>query len=209
MIRKCNANPFARVAVENTAYHFDKAFDYLIPEELLEQAKPGCRVLVPFGAGNAQRLAMILEVSPEKETQNTTKQVVAVLDEAPLLTNEAIQLVFWLKDRYFCTLFEAVKLLLPAGIHYRMKTEYALAKGRPVEKEALSKEESALIEYLAGKGKPVEREKLLKAMGLPADSPLPENLFKRGLLEKTGAAVRQIKDAAQKMVRLTGEESPC
>ena len=142
---------FARVAVENTAYHFDKAFDYLIPEELLEQAKPGCRVLVPFGAGNAQRLAMILEVSPEKETQNTTKQVVAVLDEAPLLTNEAIQLVFWLKDRYFCTLFEAVKLLLPAGIHYRMKTEYALAKGRPVEKEALSKEESALIEYLAGK----------------------------------------------------------
>lgn len=89
-----------------------------------------------------------------------------------------------------------------------MKTEYALAKGRPVEKEALSKEESALIEYLAGKGKPVEREKLLKAMGLPADSPLPENLFKRGLLEKTGAAVRQIKDAAQKMVRLTGEESP-
>ena len=43
---------FARVAVENTAYHFDKAFDYLIPEELLEQAKPGCRVLVPFGAGN-------------------------------------------------------------------------------------------------------------------------------------------------------------
>ena len=199
---------FARVAVENTAYHFDKAFDYLIPEELLEQAKPGCRVLVPFGVGNAQRLAMILEVSPEKETQNTTKQVVAVLDEAPLLTNEAIQLVFWLKDRYFCTLFEAVKLLLPAGIHYRMKTEYALAKGRPVEKEALSKEESALIEYLAGKGKPVEREKLLKAMGLPADSPLPENLFKRGLLEKTGAAVRQIKDAAQKMVRLTGEESP-
>lgn len=114
---------FARVAVENTAYHFDKAFDYLIPEELLEQAKPGCRVLVPFGAGNAQRLAMILEVSPEKETQNTTKQVVAVLDEAPLLTNEAIQLVFWLKDRYFCTLFEAVKQLLPAGIHYRMKTE--------------------------------------------------------------------------------------
>ena len=135
--------------------------------------------------------------------------MVAVLDEAPLLTNEAIQLVFWLKDRYFCTLFEAVKLLLPAGIHYRMKTEYALAKGRPVEKEALSKEESALYRVpRREKASPSEREKLLKAMGLPADSPLPENLFKRGLLEKTGAAVRQIKDAAQKMVRLTGEESP-
>ena len=41
---------FARVAVENTAYHFDRTFDYLVPEALLEQAKPGCRALVPFGA---------------------------------------------------------------------------------------------------------------------------------------------------------------
>ena len=197
---------FARVAVENTAYHFDRTFDYLVPEALLEQAKPGCRALVPFGAGNSQRLAMILEISPEKKTQNEMKQVVAVLDEAPLLTSEAISLVYWLKDRCFCTLFEAVKLLLPEGINVRLKTEYTLVQGKAQEMETFSVEERTVLQYLAGCSRPVEREKLLKATGLPVESTAPEKLFKRGFLQKTGAAVRQIKDAAQKMVRLTDEE---
>lgn len=197
---------FARVAVENTAYHFDRTFDYLVPEALLERAKPGCRALVPFGVGNSQRLAMILEISPEKKTQNEMKQVVAVLDEAPLLTSEAISLVYWLKDRCFCTLFEAVKLLLPAGINVRLKTEYTLAQGKAQEMETFSVEERTVLQYLAECSRPVEREKLLKATGLPVDSTAPEKLFKRGFLQKTGAAVRQIKDAAQKMVRLTDEE---
>ena len=39
----------AKVAVENTTYQFDKAFDYLVPQHLLKQAKEGCRVMVPFG----------------------------------------------------------------------------------------------------------------------------------------------------------------
>lgn len=38
-----------KVAVENTAYHFDKAYDYLIPQTLWAKAEKGCRVLVPFG----------------------------------------------------------------------------------------------------------------------------------------------------------------
>ncbi len=31
----------AKIAVENSVYHFDKAFDYLVPEELLSLARPG------------------------------------------------------------------------------------------------------------------------------------------------------------------------
>ena len=199
---------FVRVAVENTAYHFDKAFDYLVPEELVARAKPGCRALVPFGAGNNQRLAMILELSQENETQNKIKRMVAVLDEAPLLTNEAIQMVYWLKDRCFCTLFEAVKLLLPAGVNYRLKVEYAPVQDASAELDALSADEQAVWQYLAAQSRPVKREKLLKAAGLPPDSTAPEKLFKRGLLQKSGAAVRQIKDAAQKMARLTEQELP-
>ena len=58
---------FARVAVENTAYHFDRTFDYLVPEALLEQAKPGCRALVPFGAGNSPTAGDDFRDFPGKE----------------------------------------------------------------------------------------------------------------------------------------------
>lgn len=194
---------YARVAVENTAYHFDKAFDYLVPQELAQAARPGCRVLVPFGAANSRRLGMILEISQENETDNPIKEMVAVLDQAPLLSREGILLVPWLKERTFCTLFEAVKLLLPAGINLKLKTEYTVSReGRETDDSARPAPEQQILQYLCTQRKPVEREKLLKALGLPRDSAAPEKLFKEGLLEKSGSAVRQIKDAAQKMVRL-------
>ena len=40
------------VAVEKAAYHFDREFDYLVPDDLSAEALPGCRVLVPFGSAN-------------------------------------------------------------------------------------------------------------------------------------------------------------
>ena len=44
-----------QVCVENTAYDFDKPFDYLVPPELGSSAVEGCRVLVPFGRSNGNR----------------------------------------------------------------------------------------------------------------------------------------------------------
>ena len=53
----------AAVAVENTAYDFDKPFHYLIPDELKDSAVPGVRVIVPFGGGNRMRTGIILSVT--------------------------------------------------------------------------------------------------------------------------------------------------
>ena len=119
----------ARVAVEKTAYHFDREFDYRIPDLLTERAVPGCRVMVPFGTSNTKRLGLILGLVDEEETKEL-KPLAAVLDQAPLLSDEGIRLVFWLKQRYFCTLFEAAKLLLPAGIQFRLRTGYRCAPDR-------------------------------------------------------------------------------
>ena len=102
----------AKVAVEKTVYHFDRAFDYCIPKELSANAKPGCRVMVPFGGANSKRQGIILALAVQKET-DCLKPILAVLDKAPLLSNEGLRLVPWLKEHYFCTLFDAVKLLLP------------------------------------------------------------------------------------------------
>ena len=53
----------AHVAVDRTAYHFDKPYDYLVPFDMIDGAKVGCRVLVPFGTGNRKRQGMILSVA--------------------------------------------------------------------------------------------------------------------------------------------------
>ena len=193
----------AKVAVEKTVYHFDKAFDYCIPKELSANAKPGCRVMVPFGGANSKRQGIILALAVQKET-DCLKPILAVLDKAPLLSNEGLRLVPWLKEHYFCTLFDAVKLLLPTGMNLKIRTEYSLAvKPDSLSMEDFSEPERQIIHYLAHAKAPVDRDKLLLALGLAADSEIPQKLCGENVLVKSSEAVRRVGDAAQKMVRLT------
>ncbi|MCH3972072.1 MAG: primosomal protein N' [Oscillospiraceae bacterium] len=193
-----------KVAVEKTVYHFDKDFDYLVPQTLQAKAVPGCRVLVPFGSGSHLRLGMILAAA---EVQNTAKlkYLKAVLDEAPLLSREMLFLVSWLKERYFCTLFEAVKLLLPAGMTYKLHSFYGLCDGVSAQNvQRLLPEEQAVIAQLANHAA-VEKDKLLKKAGLPKDSSVLDNLCRAGILHQTLNPVRRMGDASMKMVRLSAK----
>lgn len=191
----------AEIAVENTAYHFDKAFKYIIPEKLCGAAKTGCRVLVPFGAADSKRQGVILRLSQEENTEKL-KSVLSVLDKAPLLTEETAALTFWIKEHCFCTLFEAAKLFFPAGIQFKLRTEYALIKPlSEIEDEALDEDEKLAVQYLIHRRKPVWRDKLLKDLSLPQDSRLPDKLLKKGIIAKKSSAIRQVGDATKKMVR--------
>ena len=71
----------AKIAVDTAAFGFDKLFDYAVPESLEEKAKPGCRVLVSFGAGAQKRQGMIFALSESPEDQGVKiKNISAVLD---------------------------------------------------------------------------------------------------------------------------------
>ena len=200
--------PVAKVAVENTVYHFDKAFDYRVPDSLLPAAKPGCRVLVPFGTANAKRQGLILELAEKGDGDaRKLKSVESVLDREPLLTREALQMVPWIGEHTFCTLFDAARLFFPAGILFKIRIEYLLAGPAPgMAEKAADEEERRVIAYLAARRGAVRREKLLRDLGLAPDSALPERMLREGLLQKNSGAVRQVGDATRKMVRLTEPE---
>ena len=195
----------ARVAVEKTAYHFDREFDYCVPNGLLEAAVPGCRVLVPFGNANARRLGIILELVDVEENKEL-KAIAAVLDQAPLLSDEGIRLLFWLKQRYFCTLFDAVRLLLPAGMHLRLHTGY---RCHPQKEFSPVEEEEQVMKILRSAEMPLRPEQLSRKLPWLSKAPhFLEEMEQKGLIVRTEIPLRQIGDATQKMVRLTDRELP-
>lgn len=200
----------AKVAVDSASYGFDKAYDYRIPEHLLEAAKPGCRVAVQFGVRRRQSVGLILEVCGESSSEKI-KPLLAVLDEAPLLNNEMLSLIAWLKNRTFCTLFEAAKALLPSGINYKTVVSYTALPDAGDKKAAnLTEDEQRVYEYLLNKPGFTKRDTLLNANGLKNDSPLPEQLVRKGLVTDNYNQVKRIGDQTVRMVRLTelfGEES--
>ena len=90
---------YAKIAVENTAYDFDKLFDYSVPVEYADMVSPGCRVLVPFGRGNRKRQGVIFEVSQTADFANV-KPFSALLDDEPVLSEEMLLMAKWFRDNY-------------------------------------------------------------------------------------------------------------
>ena len=187
-----------RVAVENTAYSFDKDFDYAVPDRLEKDCVAGARVLVPFGRGNRRRQGIITEVL--REDNSSLKEIISVLDDEPVLSAELLAAAKFMKEHYFCTTYEAVKTMLPAGVNYKVTTVYGI-KSSDFDSE-LGVEEQRLYDYLHSKRKAVRLEKILDDFGL-SDSRLPDQMVEKGLLYKSDEAFRKVNDAVMKMAAIS------
>ena len=115
----------AGVAVDGLVYAIDKPYSYLLPEAL-SAARPGCRVSVPFGKGDRLREGMILTLT--EGTAPELKSVAALLDPAPVLSEGMLRVAAFVRERYFCTFYEAIRAALPAGLWIHSQEVFALAK---------------------------------------------------------------------------------
>ncbi len=190
-----------KVAVEQASFHFDKLYSYTVPEEL-EPVCRGCRVVVPFGGGNRKQQAIVLETDAKAEVDHL-KPICAVIDSAPFLNDELMDLALWMKQRTFCTVFDAVRTMIPTGISMKITPVYRTATDiEAIDDSVLSVEEKRLLEILSGYEDGLERARLLALLGLESDSPLPQQLVDRGYLLRTDIAAQNGSDATVRMVRL-------
>jgi primosomal protein N' (replication factor Y) len=105
----------AQVAIESAAPSFDKAYSYLVPEDMRAHAVPGCRVQVPFGRADKKLVGLILSCD-EAGVSGKLKPLLKVLDDEPVLNAEGLGLLFWLREHTFCTWFDALRTLIPRKI---------------------------------------------------------------------------------------------
>lgn len=135
----------AKIAVSAATYWIDKPYDYLIPESLREQAVPGVRVSIPFSRGNRRCEGIILAVAENSE-YGQLKAIIDVLDAQPVLTPEQIKLALFMRDRFFCTVYDAVKAILPAGLWFNEEGKQR-AKDKTIEvaRLAVTSEDAAVI----------------------------------------------------------------
>ena len=200
---------YAEVAVEGLAYHFDAVYSYKIPSDLEKRAVAGCRVMVPFGNGNRKKQGLILSVKPLLESENRTrlKSLIDVLDKEPLFDDEMLSLVFWLKETTFCTLFEAAKAMLPAGIGLSYVVSYMANNISESEISKFDIDEMRIYNYLKDKCKYVKKEKIISDLGLDSECKLFDRLVKNGVLLTNVDAKRKTGDLTVKNVRLAIDET--
>ena len=151
----------AQIAVSAAIYAIDKPYSYWVPPQL--SVAPGMRVLVPFSQGNRRVEGMVLAVTDGEETG--LKSVAAVLDESPVLSEPLLHLAAFLRERYFCTFYDAVKAMLPAGLWFSVQEEWTLEV--PVDEAKVAKSHRdalAILQAAADRGGVIRAQELRQAV---------------------------------------------
>ncbi|MBS1463448.1 MAG: primosomal protein N' [Oscillibacter sp.] len=191
-----------KVAVSAAPYSIDKPYSYLVPESLAAAAVPGVRVMVPFGRGNKESEGLILARVQEPKLPGS-KAIRQILDPEPVLDKAGIDLALWMRGRYFCTVFEAVKTILPAGLWYGLREIWSLAMEPETARSAAVGIPGAwqVLDLLEKQGGKADIRVLRDALGDGAEKPL-KAMKKAKILTCETDAKRKIADKSHRMVEL-------
>ena len=191
-----------KVAVSAAPYSIDKPYSYLVPESLAAAAVPGVRVMVPFGRGNKESEGLILARVQEPKLPGS-KAIRQILDPEPMLDKAGIDLALWMRGRYFCTVFEAVKTILPAGLWYGLREIWSLAMEPEAARSAAVGIPGAwqVLDLLEKQGSKADIRVLRDALGDGAEKPL-KAMKKAEILTCETDAKRKIADKSHRMVEL-------
>lgn len=132
---------YAGVIVDISLEKLDRVFDYRIPEHLKSTVFPGVPVWIPFGMGNRRIKGFVVTLSdkcsyePEK-----VKEILGICEGAVSIESQMIGLAAWMKERYGCTMNQAMKTVVPVKNKVKEQTKVLVS---------LNEEPENILEYIA------------------------------------------------------------
>ena len=115
---------FADVIIDITHESVDRPFQYRIPEGLKDQIYTGCQVEVPFGRGNHLRSGYVVGLTDQPEYDpEKLKSIAGIKAQSVSAETQLIQMAWWMKERYGCTMNQALNTVLPVKQQVRQKEE--------------------------------------------------------------------------------------
>lgn len=186
-------------------FWIDRPYTYLIPDELCADASEGVRVLVPFSRSNRICEGIVLSTG-EEDVSGQIKAVSAVLDSAPVLSAELIKLSMWMRERYFCTVYDAVKAMLPVGLWFNLSASCRIAEGYDRETAfaaaARSQAQQQVLDIIFTHGGVCDYGDLVSAFGPDDPAAAIKALSKKGVITTENIGSRRIKDKTASFLSL-------
>lgn len=187
----------ARIAVSAANYQIDRPYSYLVPDELQSAVLPGVRVLVPFSRSNRKTEGIVLATSPSADYEKL-KCIFSVLDTQPVLSSELLKLAVWMRERWFCTVYDAVKAMLPAGLWYALSSVCEINEGIDREyaydKVTRSEKQRKVLDLLFANGGKCEQRELELAFGEENPDSAVRALVQKGILHTDQRGTQKVKD---------------
>lgn len=146
---------YARIIIDISHQKLDRSFDYVIPPRLEDEIQVGTVVRLPFGNGNRTVEGFVVEISEQSHVpQDRLKEVLGVSPNSNGLESQLIALASWMKQKYGCTLLQALKVALPArkkvreAEHVRLALKQDEGRTRQALEECRRKKHEAKVRLL-------------------------------------------------------------
>lgn len=105
---------YAQVIVDVPAMQTNRPYTYLVPENLEGQIQKGMRCIVPFGSGSRKIQGFVVGLSCNAPDSGfEVKEVCGLMDLAPVLNEEALELADWLAEYTFSFRIACLQTMLP------------------------------------------------------------------------------------------------
>lgn len=193
------------VAVSAATYAIDKLYSYRVPDELREQVQIGTRVLVPFGFGNKRAEAVVLSFKKDAG-EYKLKPVVEVLDDTPILSAEQLKLAAWMRERLYCTYFDCVRVMLPAGLWFKRNETYTLAADADLDALRQRKgDEGKIAALFDSPGQTLAASDIRQRLGGKSVTRVLDALVGEGVLIYHSNTAQKSSDKTEKMLALDME----
>ena len=129
----------AEIIVGIKSDNLDRSFTYRVPQGMEIQA--GSRVVVPFGGQRLEGYCIAVTTGAGDKGQGQKdfeyKEIAALLDDAPVLSEELIELSAWGAARWLCRRTDLLQAMVPAGLRFTTSKWVTLLEGADSERPEL------------------------------------------------------------------------
>ena len=167
---------FCSIILRGATKQIDRMFTYRVPSDLEGTVVPGSLVSIPFGKGDSQRCAVVVELKDSFDgDESQVKDISSLISNTPVLKADQLALIDKISDRFNCTRGDVVELMVPSCVvnHKNPVEVFVELISRETAEEVLRSETLRsiahinILEYLLERGK-CSRKELMSSLSCSA-----------------------------------------
>lgn len=186
----------AKIIVDHRSKLVDKAFDYLIPEELEEEICIGSRVIVPFSSGNVEMEGFCIGLSDESKTKKL-KSIIKLANDTNAFDETMLETIEWMREHYLSSYLDLIHAVVPSGTAVK-NTEWIILEKMTEERSQIRQK---IVEYLADNGGGMESAMLYGMFEGDIKAQI-RDMVKKGTLSKEYRQSQSVSDKKIRAVKL-------
>ncbi len=184
---------FVEVCISVSHTELDRLYTYKVPDNLIDKVELGMRVIVPFSLANKNVEAYVINITDSVDFDiKRIKYVLSLPDEKPIFDRQMLNLAYFMKEKYYCNLYDCLNLMKPRGIKFANELAVVYIK----EEGKLTENQQQVLDALKGNSGKMCKSELVENLGDSVGRTI-KSLENKGFVEVK--QVTEVKDLTQRV----------